>query len=137
MTLSGDIVLHERGEAPPCPKDNISTKKVHIRFDPTSAETNSRDKNSTKDENMAKVDDVETTKEAKGDKDANPRIWGSGMSSFRDKLTNTLHSDRLTEEFEVKEEDVLFKAEDGIPIISISYRVQNSLSRSMKNYLVI
>lgn len=77
MTLSGDIILREKGEAPLCLEDNRSTKKVKIQTeDPILPETNDRDKDLTGDEDMVNVDDLETSVDAEGDKETNLGIWG-------------------------------------------------------------
>lgn len=73
-------------------------------------------------------------------KEIRKQILESGekmRTSFSDKLANTLYFNKLIEDFEVKDKDVLFKTEDGVLMISFSDRVQNYISRSMKNCAII
>lgn len=95
------FLITEKGEAPPYPGDNRSTKKVQIRKDVVDPSENGDD--ATKhmnDEEMEEAKEMELTafedeiqKITEWHVTSPTEIWGLNRESFQDKLTNTRPSD--------------------------------------------
>lgn len=139
------ILLYEKGETLLCSKNNRSTKQVKIQKEVSSLTVTSCDETKLfRDEEMVEVNDMETNNperednvEVERDGDRDHGTLGGERVSFKDKLINIKHPEKKIEEFETKEEDVLLKTEDGVPMISFSNRVHNYISRSIKNCAII